>query len=76
MKYLISPTLFSPPFIFKVLENLEKLYNLPKFTKKFKSEYTKFLLNGNVVYLLKPHFNSFNKTIVKRPKIYFYDTGG
>ena len=22
---------------FKVLENLEKLYNLPKFTKKFKS---------------------------------------
>lgn len=28
-----------------------------------------------VVYLLRPHFNSFNKTIVKRPKLYFYDTG-
>ena len=39
---------------FKVLEKLEKLYNLPKFTKKFKSEYTKFSLNGNEVYLLKP----------------------
>lgn len=27
-----------------------------------------------IVYLLKPHFKNFNKTIVKRPKIYFYDT--
>ena len=28
-----------------------------------------------IIYLLKPHFRNFNKTIVKRPKIYFYDTG-
>jgi predicted AAA+ superfamily ATPase len=27
-----------------------------------------------IVYLLKPHFKNFNKTIVKRPKIYFYDS--
>lgn len=27
-----------------------------------------------IVYLLKPHFKNFNKTIVKRPKLYFYDT--
>ncbi len=27
-----------------------------------------------VVYLLKPHYKNFNKTIIKRPKIYFYDT--
>jgi len=27
-----------------------------------------------IVYLLKPHHNNFNKTIVKRPKLYFYDT--
>lgn len=27
-----------------------------------------------VVYLLRPHFRNFNKTILKRPKIYFYDT--
>lgn len=27
-----------------------------------------------IIYLLKPHFKNFNKTIVKRPKIYFYDT--
>ena len=28
-----------------------------------------------IIYLLKPHFQNYNKTIVKRPKVYFYDTG-
>ncbi len=28
-----------------------------------------------IIYLLRPHYKNFNKTIVKRPKIYFYDTG-
>ncbi len=28
-----------------------------------------------IIYLLKPHFQNFNKTLTKRPKIYFYDTG-
>lgn len=28
-----------------------------------------------IIYLLKPHYRNFNKTIVKRPKLYFYDTG-
>jgi predicted AAA+ superfamily ATPase len=28
-----------------------------------------------IIYLLKPHYQNFNKTIVKRPKLYFYDTG-
>lgn len=27
-----------------------------------------------IIYLLKPHYKNFRKTIVKRPKIYFYDT--
>ena len=27
-----------------------------------------------IIYLLKPHHKNFNKTIVKRPKVYFYDT--
>ncbi len=27
-----------------------------------------------IIYLLRPHYRNFNKTIVKRPKIYFYDT--
>jgi predicted AAA+ superfamily ATPase len=28
-----------------------------------------------IIYLLRPHFKNFNKMIVKRPKLYFYDTG-
>lgn len=28
-----------------------------------------------IIYLLKPYFQNFNKTIVKRPKVYFYDVG-
>ncbi len=28
-----------------------------------------------LIYLLRPHFKNFNKIIVKRPKIYFLDTG-
>jgi predicted AAA+ superfamily ATPase len=27
-----------------------------------------------IIYLLRPHFKNFNKTIVKRPKLYFYDS--
>jgi uncharacterized protein len=26
-----------------------------------------------IIYLLKPHHKNFNKTIIKRPKLYFYD---
>ena len=39
---------------FKVLGNIKKLYNSPNFTKKFKSEYTKSLINEHIVFLLKP----------------------
>lgn len=28
-----------------------------------------------IIFLLRPHFNNFNKRLVKSPKIYFYDTG-
>ena len=28
-----------------------------------------------IVHLLKPYFKNYNKTIIKRPKLYFYDTG-
>jgi uncharacterized protein len=33
------------------------------------------LENSFIIYLLKPYYQNYNKTIVKRPKIYFYDTG-
>ena len=39
---------------FMILESLKELYNTPKFTKKFKSEYLKTNINENVLFLLKP----------------------
>ena len=33
------------------------------------------LENSFIIYLLKPYHNNYNKTITKRPKVYFYDTG-
>ena len=39
---------------FMTLESLEKIYNTPKFTKKFKSEFLKIYINENVVFLLRP----------------------
>lgn len=32
------------------------------------------LESSYIIYLLKPHYKNFNKTIIKRPKVYFYDT--
>lgn len=32
------------------------------------------LESSYIIFLLKPHYKNFNKTIVKRPKLYFYDT--
>ena len=32
------------------------------------------LESSYIIYLLKPHYRNFNKTITKRPKLYFYDT--
>lgn len=28
-----------------------------------------------IIFLLKPHYNNFNKRLTKTPKLYFYDTG-
>ena len=39
---------------FKVLEKLEDTYNIPKFTKKFKSNFSKFFFNDKLFLFLKP----------------------
>jgi predicted AAA+ superfamily ATPase len=33
------------------------------------------LVSSNIVYLLQPYFNNITKRVVKRPKLYFLDTG-
>ena len=39
---------------FMILESLEKFYKTTKFTKKFKSEYSKIYINEHSAFLLKP----------------------
>jgi uncharacterized protein len=38
-------------------------------------EWIHLLERAGVVYLLKPYFNNLNKRLIKRPKLYFLDTG-
>ena len=58
---------------YKVLENIEKLYNPPKFTRKFKSEYTKLLVNENIIFLLKPMTFMNNSGIAVKEIMDFYN---
>ena len=39
---------------YKILDNIRKLYNFPKFSKKFNSEFSKTELNKKILFLLKP----------------------
>jgi predicted AAA+ superfamily ATPase len=39
------------------------------------SSWISVLESSFIIYLLRPHFQNFNKRIVKTPKLYFYDTG-
>lgn len=38
-------------------------------------EWTSVLEQGFIIYRMRPYHRNFNKTLVKRPKLYFYDTG-
>lgn len=38
-------------------------------------EWTSILEASYILFKLQPHFNNFNKRVIKSPKLYFYDTG-
>ena len=39
---------------YKILDNIREIYDFPKFSKKFKSEFSQAELNKNILFLLKP----------------------
>ena len=56
-----------------VYENIARMLSVSANTIKI---WIKILERGGIVYLLQPYFEySWNKRIVKRPKLYFFDTG-
>lgn len=57
------------------LLNLSGLGNELGINYKTVGSWISILEASFIVHLLKPHHKSFNKRIVKQPKIYFFDTG-
>ena len=55
--------------------NLSAISNEIDISLKTIQSWIGVLENSFIIYLLKPYHNNYNKTITKRPKIYFYDTG-
>ena len=39
---------------FKVVDAIKDSYNFPKFIKKFHSEFSKYEIDGNIIFLIKP----------------------
>lgn len=55
--------------------NLTTLGNSIGINHKTAQSWISILEAGFIIHKLPPHFTNFNKVLVKRPKIYFYDTG-
>lgn len=57
------------------LLNLSNLANECGISQPTAKSWLSILESSYIVFLLQPYFESFNKRIVKTPKLYFYDTG-
>jgi len=55
--------------------NLTAISNVCGVDVKTVQSWISVLEASYIIFLLKPHHKNFNKTIVKRPKLYFYDPG-
>lgn len=57
------------------LLNIDSLANDVGIATNTAKEWLSILEASYIIYTLKPHHKNFNKRLVKRPKLYFYDTG-
>lgn len=57
------------------LLNLNDLATNCGISRKTADSWLSLLEASYIVFLLRPHFNNFNKRITKTPKLYFFDTG-
>lgn len=55
--------------------NIESLSNDAGVSSQTINNWLSILEQGYILFLVRPHFNNFGKRIIKKPKIYFYDTG-
>ena len=57
------------------LLNIDSLASDVGIASNTAKEWLSILEASYIIYTLKPHHKNFNKRLVKRPKLYFYDTG-
>ncbi len=57
------------------LLNIEDIAMNCGISRKTANQWLSILETSYIIFLLKPHFNNFNKRMTKSPKLYFYDTG-
>lgn len=57
------------------LANITDLATNCGISRKTADQWISLLEASYIIFLLKPHFNNFNKRLIKTPKLYFYDTG-
>lgn len=57
------------------LLNIEDIAVSSGINRETASRWLSMLEASYIIFLLKPHFNNFNKRLTKTPKLYFYDTG-
>lgn len=55
--------------------NLSSLANDTGITVNTAKSWLSLLESSFIVFLLQPYYNTYNKRLIKSPKIYFYDTG-
>jgi len=55
--------------------NLSSLANEVGVVHNTVASWISILEASYIIFLLKPHFNNFNKRVTKTPKVYFYDSG-
>jgi uncharacterized protein len=54
--------------------NMNSLANETGVDTKTVQSWIGILESSFIIFLLRPYFNNYNKTVVKRPKLFFYDT--
>ncbi len=55
--------------------NVNEIAAAASINRKTADKWIGILEASYILFLLKPHFNNYNKRVTKTPKLYFYDTG-
>jgi len=58
---------------YKIIDEIQNLYNFPRFNKKFHSEFSRYEIDGNIIFLIKPTTYMNNSGIAVKKFKEFYN---